>query len=551
LDKRTINLLHWLRFRLLVNAVRHALSSLLGKLGAIGLCLLIVFFLMAFAVAVSYADPWAYLARSHEPWGLLMFIIIALFAAAVAGSNLTLGMHEEDILLVIPAKVETIVQGRMIRTLAVIPLAVFVTTILILGGLSLFIRIDILERLPFAYASVLLFVLICLGFFWIQTGYSAKHPRNDEYAVLLTLIGSLIWIPPFLWLVSQGLEVVVGVWELTYNHPAFRFILAVPLASVDVFLYGSLNLRTGAELLLLLLIAVVMVSLAFRYEYGVFERRVLPYQATLGRGTERESPPLYEWLDRLRKALHIRLPDVGTGSRAVLALAYTKKAPLAFGMGLLLSWFFVPFHLFPISSGVVLLFYLMIIIPLGTLMPWVFGVSMAPTVLSRSNVDILRMVPDEGKRTFKSLLLPELIIMGGWYFGLVAFGAIAWPTPLTPYFLLSSLFPAVYFMIGYVTGASMAISMATSGSGPELEGVPIVLNILPVLPVMIVPVALMSHSIVMLSYLRVIEPVHVVVPLFAITAFGIVSTYLYYLKGCRDLDALRPPRRRRLGLSRR
>jgi hypothetical protein len=540
LDKRTINLLH-------VNGIRHVLSPLLHKLGAIGLSVVIVLGLIAFAVVVGQAEPWRELARGQEPWGLLMFLFIALFAAAVAGSNVALRMQEEDILLVLPAKMRTIVQGRMIRTLAVTPVAVFAATFLILGGLSVFVRIDILERLPFAYASVLLFVLICMGLNWILSGYSAKHPRNNEYAEIFALIGLLIWIPPVLWLISQGLEVVVGVWEMTYNHPAVRFILAVPLASVDVFLYGSFNLKTGAELVLLLMIAGVLVFSAFRYDYRVFERRVLPYQSTLGRGIERESPPLYDCLDRTRKALHIRLPDFGTGSRAVLALTYSKKAPLAFGIGLLMFWFVMPFHFFSISSVVAFLLYIMVIVPLGTLMPWVFGVSMGPSALARSNVDIFRLVPDVGERVFRGLLLPEVIILGGWYFALVAFGAFAWPTPFTPYFLLVSLFPAVYFIIGYVTGVSVLISMTSSEGGPAPEGVPMVPNILPVLPVMILPVALICHSIVMMSYLAVVEPVHVVVPLFVITAFGVLSTYLYYLKGCRDLDALRPPRRRRLG----
>lgn len=552
MDKRTINLLHWLRFRMLVNAVRHAMSSLLNKLGAMGLTLLILLGLLAFATAVSQAEPMAPLLRSHEPLGLLMFMVIALVAAFIASLNMTLRMQEEDILLVLPAKIRTIIQARLIRTLAVTPLAVLIATLFILGALSLVVRIDILERLPFAYASVLLFVLICLGLLWILSGFSAKHPRNTEYAEIFALVGGIISFLLVIWLLQQDFDFLIGVWEQTYNHPAFRMLMAVPLASVDVFLYGAWNLTTGAELISLLLIAVGIVYVAFRYDYHVFERRVLPYQSTLGRGTERESPPLYEWLDKVRKALHVRLPDAGTGSRAVFALAYSKNFAGLFGAGLMMFWLVSSvFFLLSLAGGsfVAFLFYMLVIVPIGTFFPWVLGISLGPASIARMNLDIVRLVPDEGRKIFRSLLLPEVSLLGGLYLASVVFGAVAWLTPFAPYFLAASLFPALYFLIGYITGVSTAVSVSASRGGSVPEGVPVSLSILPVLPVIIVPAALLSHSIVMMYYLFVIDPVHVVVPLFVITAFGVLSAYLYYLKGCRDLDTLRPRRRNRLRLS--
>ncbi|MCJ2670251.1 MAG: hypothetical protein LN416_07070 [Candidatus Thermoplasmatota archaeon] len=543
MDKKTINLLHWLRFRMLVNGLNDSLSSWLNKAGVVGGTFLLTWFVMFLLPILSRVQPAHGLSPSSEPWGLAFFIILALLLGAEASWNLTVGMHEQDILLVIPTRESSIAKARFMRVLALHPLTTLVVVLAFLGTASVFVKIDFLALLPYAYVSIFLYSLISLAVFWLVVGFLKKHRRVARLTEGVFAIGLMVFVGLFSWALWQGVDFLIGLWNQFYTSQVTRFVFAVPLSATDILLFGDLSVRTPLEILLLLGIGVVFLVMAFRYDYRLYESEVSPYQATMGRGTERESPPLPAWMDKIRMALRVKYQDTGTGSRALFGLVLSQNLALYFPLGLMILFVvFFTGSFFSVSHPMFVLpflFVMMVASPVGSFLSWVFGGSAGIGSAMSRNPDVFRTVPVKGEKMIQILTLP-MLILGAYYFSAVLFVLVTSSTTLAVYFAVASLLPAIFFAIGYVSAVAASFSMTAGGFTWEPPGITKGISILPAVYPFVLPSILFAHSIIVMSFLDTIDLRLIVVPYFVIGSLGILSAYLFYLKGSRDLDSPRP-----------
>jgi hypothetical protein len=531
---------------MLVNNLNDVFSKWWNKLYVCGssfFSALCIFVLVATALS---AEPAGEVSRSHEVVGFALFIIIGFAFVAFSSDSLRLKMHEEDILLCIPTGLPSIAQSRFIRVLVITPMVALFASSTALSLQYVLVRTDYLARLPYAFGSIFLFSLASMGVFWTLAGVMSKHPRFArllEYTVAAILIAIAILI---VIIAQQGQEALLEAWDQTYNHQAIRVLLVVPLSAADVFLFGELSAKTIVEIVGLAGIAIASLILAFRYGYELCEKDISPLYGTVGRGIERESPPLPRMLEAIRNALHVECSDMGTESRAIFGYAYSRSLRFSFGLGLLSAVGLVSLAIIPSGSTVFAVYFHILAVVMMAFLPWMLGMAVGTCVTNWIDDDTLRMVPDRGSRKLLHLLLSAPFQITLCYVPCVILAAVIFPTNVG-WFLFDSLliFP-VSFVIGYVSFVSVGVSATASSSKHAPEGSVTGGKILSVLPIVAFPAMAMYVPMVLIIFaiLGPVAPSHIVVSPVLVFSIGMILTYVFYVRAANSLDSLRPRKRK-------
>jgi hypothetical protein len=531
-----VKLLRWLRFRHFRNTLDHLLSDRKRRFGFVAYVLMMTVFAMITISMfmdigqVDYVSP-----VYREFFTLAIFLFIAFAAAVTTTATLTLRAHEEDILLTLPTENSSIVQSRLIVTLLIAPFLALLITCILLGAEHLITGTDFLARFPFAYLSVLLFTLICLGLFFVIAGVWKKYERffsgmEIVGAVCLCLILAAVVVL----MVSYGMSI----FEMMYFHPVTRFLLVVPFSSVYVYTSGGFDLITLYQIVILAGLATLFLYKAFHFNYELSESHVSPYQRTIGRGAERESPPLPSVLERIRSAFHIRYLDAGKGAKAVFGFSYQLSLRSVFMFGYVVifgAWWLVMFtqsdRYFMVMSHFVFQ------VPMVMLCSWMLGLLIGVLVTVQLNVDILRAVPVRGKKVLDNMILPAPLLLGLCYFPIIVMGMLFSDVNLILFLFEGFILAPVLFVSGYVSFMSMVVRSGPMKTVQTPEGVqtanPTTMILLMLAPAMML---FIYYFLIIFTGLFVVA----VLVVFLIVTMSMVLAYALYEGSARNLDGLRP-----------
>lgn len=402
-----------------------------------------------------------------EFFGVFVFVFIAIMVSFLASFTQDLPEHEEDILLTIPVEDSTIVQSKLIQIVLLLPIPILFGIFALLGVETSYTGVDSYVRLPYAFASVLLFTIIVLGGCSVIQGLWRRYYRitsrlgNYVFLGLIILVFSALFM-----LMYSGPQFFVDM----YYHPFVRFLLIIPISSSQIYFFGGPEPAIFIQLIVQSMIAFLLLAYAFRFKYELWEVQLSPLKRTTGRGEERESPPLPSILDKLSKVLHISYLDLGKDWRAVFGLCYTLSfSPvMVFALMLVLAPMLLHFDVI----GSVRRFELYIVMwgPIYALTSWLLGMFLAMMIHSQVNLEILRTVPVRGRKSLLSLVLPGLIMVGILYLIWMLFGLLMFEASPINSVLNAMLVVPIMFISSFISMTSILIMNGPIGTKYAPEG---------------------------------------------------------------------------------
>jgi hypothetical protein len=536
-DWKAIRLLHWLKLRSFVNNLNFLLSErkirLVTYFYAFGLTILVTYLYSIF----NSSEPVGPIGPNLQEFiGVGVFLFFAYIVSVGAAFIQSLTTHEEDALLTLPMEDSSIVQSKLLIWIALTPPCLLLFVIVAMGLETNFTGIDSFVRLPYAYLSVLLFFLIILATFSIIIGLWRRYGRITlRLGKYLAGAGVILLLSiPFV-LLFYGLQFIV---DLYYN-PIIRFLLVIPISSAQIYFIGGSDSSLVIQLIILLAIASLSMMYAFRFRYELFEKNVSPFQRTIGRGEERESPPLPDIFERIVRLFRIRYFDLGKGSKAVLGLSYTLSLRGAFLfalLGMMASWIL----LFDMTESIYRFrFYIMMWGPAYMVFAWFAGVMMAILIHVQVDLELLRTVPLKGTNTLKNLMIPAPLLVGISYLVWLAFGFLTFPTGIISVLLNGVLIVPILFVNGYICAVSMLFLKGQIKTAYAPEGVQTMSGISSILMMGFPVVAIVVYMILMLIAMDLIVGF---IGIFVLTSLSIPLAYYLYNRAAENLNALRPTR---------
>lgn len=536
MDWRFVRLFLRLNIRHFVNTAAYALTQRLSRLYILFLTFTMTWLILFLASTLGEPEPMRFASPLFlELTGLGLFLFIALTTSVVAFRCLTLKQHEEDILLTMPTEVSSIVQSRLILILYLVPFITLLITCTLLGLGSVLAGTDFIGRFPFTYLSILLFIYISTGALFVIAGIWRKYQNVTSR---VETVVPILAAP----LVSAAIIIILlyspQLFQEMYFHPVTRLLLVVPLTSAHIHLFGSLSMITASQIILLTVLASALMYSAFRFKYELHESQISPYQRIIGRGAERESPPLPLIVDKIRKAFHIEYLDLGEGPKAIFGFGYSLSLRVVL-LFVIFVVFFLPMlvNMGQVDSPRMFGMHFIFVMPLLIGSSWIGGAFVGSIVLSQINVDILRTIPEKGEKIVFNLIAPGLLQLGICYFIILGFSLLIFQ--VNPILLVAEMLiiVPVVFISAYTSMMAIVIfggPMRTVHTPEGLTtGSPILSGLLLILPI---PAIVASFFLAILTRQLAVS----ISAVFLLTSLSMPIAYLLYRTAANNLDALRP-----------
>lgn len=536
MDWRFVRLFLRLNIRHFVNTAAYVSSQKLSRLYIMFLTFTMTWLVLFVASTVGEPEPMRFASPLFlEVTGLGLFLFIALTTSFVAFKSLTLKQHEEDVLLTMPTEVSSIVQSRLVLILCLVPFITLLTTCTLLGLGSVLAGIDFIGRFPFTYLSVLLFIYISTGTLFVIAGIWRKYQNiTSRVGPLVPILATPLISTAIIIILVYSPQLFLEI----YSHSATRLLLVVPLTSAHIHLFGSFSVITASQIILLTILASALMYSAFRFKYELHESQISPYQRIIGRGAERESPPLPLIIDKIRKAFHIEYLDLGESPKAIFGFGYSLSLRIVLPLVIVVASFLLMLvSLGEIGSQRMFGLHFIFVMPLLIGSCWIGGAFIGSAILLHTDMDILRTIPERGGKILFNLIAPGLLQLGICFFVILGFSLLIFQVnPILLVVEMLIIVPVV-FISAYTSMMSIAIIGGPMRTVRTPEGLttgnPILSGFLLVLPI---PALVATFFLAFMTR-------QLAVSIFAVlllTSLSMPIAYFLYRKASDSLDALRP-----------